>query len=195
MGLSVAMPLHLRLDPKAARDGLDHLDRAVRAACGRAAEGAAEALAGRGDYLSLELTATRFSWRGPGLAEVDQVSRAAAEAVIDSAIRASVAAALDRPASRNVPEPLRDGEGAVPDPDRLLAGAYLAPSYDTTGEKPKDQIVFVLNREGFERQFEVGYVGELYRFKDAASLDQAFRAVLKSLRCRPCNSATAARCM
>lgn len=184
MPLQVAMPLTLRLDARAAREGRAHLDRTVRAAYGRAAGAAAEALADRGDYLTVNLTAARFAWSGPGLGRVDPADRAAAEAVIDAAIRDSVAAAWQGEHAANVPAPLQPGEGAPPEAGRMILGTYLAPSYDTVPpRKPgvgTDEIVFVASKADFAARYAVGVRGSFYRFTHAAALQAAFRAMLLS---------------
>ena len=176
----VAMPLKLRLDLRAAREGQDRLDAAVRAAYARAAAATGDALEDRGDYLAFDLQVPRFVWSGGGLRQIGLAERAAAEAVIESAIHSSVIGGLDRPSSRGVPESLRYGEGAVADPDRMLPGSYLAPSYDTTPDKPKDQIVFALNRAAFSAMVPGGYRGLPYQFSTVANLNVAFRTALRS---------------
>ncbi|MDK1483188.1 hypothetical protein, partial [Sinorhizobium sp. 6-117] len=182
MTLLVAMPMKMRLDLRAAREGHDRLDAAVRAAYARAAEAAVEALEDRGDYLALKLTPARFTWAGTALRWLDPIDRAAVETVIDRAIQSSVAKLLDRPALQDIPEPLQDGEGAVLDPDRMLPGSYLAPSYDTTPEKRKEQLVFVLDRESFAKTLPPDVAAELYlyRFTGLDALNRAFTAVLRS---------------
>ncbi|PJR10705.1 hypothetical protein CEJ86_29050 [Sinorhizobium meliloti] len=172
--------MKMRLDLRAAREGHDRLDAAVRAAYGRAAEAAAETLKDRGDYLVLKLTPARFTWAGAAFRRLDPIDRAAVETVIDRAIQSRVATLLDRPALQDIPELLQDGEGAVPEPDRMLPGSYLAPSYETKSEKHKEQLVFVLSEQSFAKTFPSGYRGELYRFTGLDALNQAFTVVLRS---------------
>lgn len=187
MPLQVAMPLKLRLDARAAREGRAHLDRAVRAAYGRAAATAAEALADRGDYLTLAPMPARFTWSGAARGRVDPADRAAAEAVIDRAIQESVLGAWTGPHQTRAPAPLQPGEGAWPEPGRGILGAYLAPSYDTrppgAPTKPgigTDEIVFVQSKASFAERYAAGVHGVFYHFTHAAALQAAFRSMLRS---------------
>ncbi len=185
MALSVSMPVRLRLDPRtAAPGGHEVLEAAVQRACARAAKTAAEELKDRGDYLSLTLSTPTFCWRG-AMGRLDPAHRAALEAIVAGAIRAGVEPELHRPADTAAPEPLRDGEGAVPDADRMVPGSYLAPSYDTASGAHPDEIVFAVEPREFQMAYPRGYVGLFYRFTTKRALDEAFRNTIRSLLARP----------
>lgn len=183
MGLSLAMPVRLKIDPRTATAGRDQLRHALRRACLRTAARMAAELESRGDYLVVDLQTPRLKFVGEGLSRLsDEDCRLTADAVRDT-ILDSLAEVLDSAADHAVPEALAPGERAFADPERLLpGGAYLAPSYDTRpGQRPPDQIVFVADITIFRETF-AGFSADLYRYQGDEALARAFRATLTSAR-------------